>query len=208
MNQEAVYQTLLRTTQDAYAGNAEMTGFTPFPDDILRQAVTPFHSTCCDVFCEDKKLVSQKYPALQDAIRAASDAVHWRQTYKDTDIGDDFMDQFACYCIIGENAPFISAVIRLFMVYMPPHFFYPWHHHPAEEMYMVLSGNGVFKRKDCPDERLTEGETSFHQSNQPHAMETLDDPVLCLVAWRDDFETPPVLTPPSDMSRGCHDTRH
>ena len=200
MNQEAVYQTLLRTTQDAYAGNAEMTGFTPFPDDIVRQAVTPFHSTCCDVFCEDKKLVSQKYPALQDAIRAASDAVHWRQTYKDTDIGDDFMDQFACYCIIGENAPFMSAAIRLFMVYMPPHFYYPWHHHPAEEMYVVVSGTGVFKRKDCPDERLTEGEISFHQSNQPHAMETLDDPVLCLVAWRDDFETQPVLTPPSGMS--------
>ena len=200
MNQEAVYQTLLRTTQDAYAGNAEMTGFTPFPDDIVRQAVTPFHSTCCDVFCEDKKLVSQKYPALQDAIRAASDAVHWRQTYKDTDIGDDFMGQFACYCIIGENAPFMSAAIRLFMVYMPPHFYYPWHHHPAEEMYVVVSGTGVFKRKDCPDERLTEGEISFHQSNQPHAMETLDDPVLCLVAWRNDFETPPVLTPPTDMS--------
>jgi hypothetical protein len=122
------------------------------------------------------------------------------ETYKDTDIGDDFMDQFACYCIIGENAPFMSAAIRLFMVYMPPHFYYPWHHHPAEEMYLVVSGNGVFKRKGCPDERLTEGETSFHQSNQPHAMETLDDPVLCLVAWRDDFETPPVLTPPSDMS--------
>ena len=200
MNQEAVYQTLLRTTQDAYADNAEMTGFTPFPDDIVRQAVTPFHSTCCDVFCEDKKLVSQKYPALQDALRAASDAVHWRQTYKDTDIGDDFMGQFACYCIIGENAPFMSAAIRLFMVYMPPHFYYPWHHHPAEEMYVVVSGTGVFKRKDCPDERLTEGEISFHQSNQPHAMETLDDPVLCLVAWRDDFETQPVLTPPSGMS--------
>jgi len=50
------------------------------------------------------------------------------------------------------------------------------------------------------DKALTEDDTSFHQSNQPHAMETLDDPVLCLVAWRDDFETPPVLTPPSDMS--------
>ena len=199
MDQEAVYQNLLRTTQDAYAGNAEMRGFTPFPDDIVHQAVTPFHNPCCGVFCEDKELVSQKYPALQDAIRAASDAVHWRETYKDTNIGDDFMDRFACYCIIGDNAPFMSAAIRLFIVYMPPHFYYPWHHHPAEEMYMVVSGNGVFKRKDCPDERLTEGETSFHQSNQPHAMETLDDPVLCLVAWRDDFETPPVLTPPSDM---------
>jgi hypothetical protein len=83
MNQEAVYQTLLRTTQDAYAGNAEMTGFTPFPDDIVRQAVTPFHSTCCDVFCEDKKLVSQKYPALQDAIRAArSEGVERAHSYR------------------------------------------------------------------------------------------------------------------------------
>jgi len=69
MNQEAVYQTLLRTTQDAYAGNAEMTGFTPFPDDIVRQAVTPFHSTCCDVFCEDKKLVSQKGVVRQSLTR-------------------------------------------------------------------------------------------------------------------------------------------
>ena len=51
MNQEAVYQTLLRTTQDAYAGNAEMTGFTPFPDDIVRQAVTPFHS--CLLYTSD-----------------------------------------------------------------------------------------------------------------------------------------------------------
>ena len=200
MDQEAVYQSLLRTTQTAYAENAEMTGFTPFPDDIGRQAVTPFHSTCCDVFCEDKKLVSQRYAVLQDAIRAASNAVHWRETYKDTEIGADFMDRFACYCIIGENAPFMSAAIRLFMVYMPYHFYYPWHQHPAEEMYMVVSGNGVFKRKGCPDERLTEGSTSFHESNQPHALETLDDPVLCLVAWRDDFEMPPVLTPPSEMS--------
>jgi len=200
MDQEAVYQSLLRTTQTACAENAEMTGFTPFPDDIGRQAVTPFHSTCCDVFCEDKKLVSQRYAVPQDAIRAASNAVHWRETYKDTEIGADFMDRFACYCIIGENAPFMSAAIRLFMVYMPCHFYYPWHQHPAEEMYMVVSGNGVFKRKGCPDERLTEGCTSFHESNQPHALETLDDPVLCLVAWRDDFEMPPVLTPPSEMS--------
>lgn len=199
MNQDAVYHTLLRTAQDAYAANAAMTGFVPFPEDVTPKAVTPYHSKCCDVFCEDQALVSQKYPALQEAIRAASDAVHWRETYKDTDIGDAFMDRFACYCIIGENAPFMSDAIRLFMVYMPPHFYYPWHHHPAEEMYMVVSGNGVFKRKGCPDETLTEGETSFHKSNQPHALETLDEPVLCLVVWRDDFETPPVLTPPSEM---------
>jgi len=200
MNQETVYQFLLRTSQEAYVGHAAMTDFAPFPDDVARQTVTPYHSKCCDGFCQDQALVSQNYPALQQALRAASDAVHWRETYKETDIGDDFMDRFACYCIIGENAPFMSAAIRLFMVYMPSHFYYPWHHHPAEEMYMVVSGNGVFKRKGQPDERLGEGDTSFHASNQPHALETLEDPVLCLVAWRADFETPPVMTKPSSLS--------
>ncbi|MFK7838529.1 MAG: dimethylsulfonioproprionate lyase family protein [Sulfitobacter sp.] len=150
--------------------------------------------------------MSQKYAPLQDAIRAASGAVHWRETYKDTDIGRDFIDRFACYCIIGENAPYWSEAIRLFMVYMPPRLYYPWHHHPAEEIYMVVSGNAVFSRKGYPDETLFDGDTSFHASNQPHAMETLDDPVLCLVAWRDDFETPPVLTKSCDTGQDDHDT--
>lgn len=171
-----------------------MMAFTPFPNDIERQAVSPFHCNCSDVFCNDTQLVSNNYAMLQDALRDARDAVHWRETYKNTDIGDEFMDQFGCYCIIGENAPFMSNRIRLFMVYMPSGLYYPWHNHPAEEIYMVVSGRAVFKRKGCPDRTLCEGETSFHPSNQPHAMETLKEPVLCLVAWRDSFQTPPVLT--------------
>jgi hypothetical protein len=44
MEPEAVYQNLLRATQDAYAGNATMVAFAPFLDDIVRQAVAPYHS--------------------------------------------------------------------------------------------------------------------------------------------------------------------
>lgn len=194
MTQDHLFQNLLRTAQDAFCENPKMLSFTSFPSDIERQAVTPSYQNCSDVFRRDTQLVSHKYTALQDAIRDASEAVHWRETYKDTDIGVEFMDQFGCYCIIGENAPFMSNSIRLFMVYMPLGLYYPWHNHPAEEIYMVVSGSAVFKRKGCPDETLTEGETSFHASNQPHAMETLKEPVLCLVAWRDNFLTPPVLT--------------
>ena len=200
MNKDIIFQSLLQSMKIAYSMNSEMVKFAPFPNDIICQDVVPHHCKCSNYLQADRRLISKNYPKLQNAIITASEFVYWRETYKDTDIGDDFMDQFACYCIIGDNAPFMSAAIRLFMVYMPPHFYYPWHNHPAEEMYLVVSGNGVFKRKGCPDERLAEGDTSFHQSNQPHAMETLDDPVLCLVAWRDDFETQPVLTPPSGMS--------
>ena len=103
------------------------------------------------------------------------------------------MDQFGCYCIIGENGPFTSDALRLYMVYMSAHLYCPWHH-PAEKTYMVVSRRAVFRRHCQPDETLVEGQKSFHNCNLPHAMETLTEPVLCLVAWRNEFQTPPVLT--------------
>ena len=200
MNQDAIFQTLLRTMQSAYSTNTEMMGFAPFPNDIIRQDVIPYHCNCSAYFQSDIRLISKNYSELQNAISTASKLVHWRETYKGSDIGNYFMDRFGCYCILGENAPFSSDVLRLFMVYMPSGLYYPWHHHPAEEMYMVVSGGAIFKQSDCPDKLLSEGEVAFHASNQPHAMETTEDPVLCLVAWRDNFQTPPVLTPNTKFS--------
>ena len=200
MNQDAIFQTLLRTMQSAYSTNTEMMGFAPFPNDIIRQDVIPYHCDCSAYFQSDIRLISKNYSELQNAISTASKLVHWRETYKGSDIGNYFMDRFGCYCILGENAPFSSDVLRLFMVYMPSGLYYPWHHHPAEEMYMVVSGGAIFKQSDCPDKLLSEGEVAFHASNQPHAMETTEDPVLCLVAWRDNFQTPPVLTPNTKFS--------
>lgn len=194
MKRDDIYRALLRTSQDAYTASSAMMAFKSFPTDIERQPITPYHCPCSDRFRDDQALISTKYSELQGAIRAAGEIAHWRATYKDTDIGAEFMNQFGCYCIIGENGPFSSDAIRLYMVYMPARFDYPWHHHPAEEMYMVVSGSAVFKRMDQPNEILAEGGTSFHKSNQPHAMETLSEPVLCLVAWRNEFETRPVLT--------------
>jgi quercetin dioxygenase-like cupin family protein len=200
MNQDAIFQTLLRTMQSAYSTNTEMMGFAPFPNDIIRQDVIPYHCNCSAYFQSDIRLISKNYSELQNAISTASKLVHWRETYKGSDIGNYFMDRFGCYCILGENPPFSSDVLRLFMVYMPSGLYYPWHHHPAEEMYMVVSGGAIFKQSDCPDKLLSEGEVAFHASNQPHAMETTEDPVLCLVAWRDNFQTPPVLTPNTKFS--------
>lgn len=192
MAPEHIFQSLIRETQKAYSAHPALTDFLAYPKDVIRQDVAPFHANCCDVFCKDAELHSANYGSLQRAIRAASEWAHWRETYKGTKIDAAFMEKFACYCIIGDNAPFSSDTLRLFMVYMPAGLFYPWHHHPAEEMYLVVSGNAVFMREDCQDERLTEGQTSYHASNQSHAMKTTDDSVLCLVAWRNHFGTRPV----------------
>ncbi len=194
MIQRRLAQDLLHSAEKAYRAHPAMMEFAPFASDIAPQIHRPFHCSCSEVFRNDRALSSRTYARLTNAIRDFGPFAHWRETYKDTDIGAQFMELFACFCIIGENAPFISNEIRLFMVYMPPRLYYPWHHHPAEEVYLVIAGEAVFRRVGSPDETLGEGDTSYHESNQPHAMETFDQPVLCLVAWHDNFDTPPVLT--------------
>lgn len=193
MTDEDLYQSLHRELKDVYESDTALMEFLPFPDDVTSQKVMPLQFPCSRLFYNENQLVSKKFNGLQAAIHAATKSVHWRQTYKDTDIGDDFMDRFGCYSIIGDEAPFKSDLIRLFMVYMPAGLYYPWHQHPAEEIYFVVSGSAVFSRSGHPDKVLTEGQTAFHSSNQPHAMETQSEPILCLVVWRNHFETPPVL---------------
>ena len=55
-----------------------------------------------------------------------------------------FADTFGCYAILRDAAPFQSSKLRIWMTYMPPNLCYPWHHHPAEEMYFVVSDTAVF----------------------------------------------------------------
>jgi quercetin dioxygenase-like cupin family protein len=195
MDDAQTYQHLLDQMRTVYTAHPETSAFASFPQDVVRQTVTPFHAPCAEVFAQDTTLTSTDYPMLQNAIVAAGPIAQWRETYKGTDIGDTFMRQFGCYCIIGEGGPYQSQSFRAYMVYMPPGLFYPRHHHPAEEMYFVVSGSAKFQREGSADEVLIEGQTAFHASNQPHAMETLNEAVLCLVFWRNRFETPPVLTP-------------
>lgn len=194
MEREAVFGTLLTETRAAYRAHPDLMGFAPFPDDVTPQPLQSYHCPCADWLATERGFKPNQYDALQDAIIAASPIARWRETYKGTNIGQDFMDRFGCYSIIGEGGPFRSERLWLWIVYMPPGLDYPWHDHPAEEIYLVVAGSAVFRKAGVEDQILHPGDTTFHVGSQPHAMETLDQPVLCLVAWRGGFETPPKLT--------------
>ncbi len=191
----ALFDTLLAATREAYLGHPETRAFAPFPADVTPQEVAPFSCPPAALLRAEAGFFTDRYAALQQAIVAAGDIAQWRETYKDTDIGQDFMDRFGCYTIIGPGGPFTSNGLRAWVVYMPPGLHYPWHHHPAEELYLVLSGSALFLKRGHPEVILNPGDTAFHASNQPHAMETGAYPVLCLVVWRDGFDAGPVLTP-------------
>lgn len=190
----AVWDSVLQAAGKVHRSCAALSAFCEFPDDIEPQEVAPFHIPAAHLMAAEQGLFSDRYSALRDAFIAAGPLAKWRETYKGTDIGQDFMDRFACYCLIGVGGAFTSQKMCAWVVYMPPYLHYPWHHHPGEEMYLTLAGEAEFMRKGALDETLRAGDTSQHASNQPHAMETHAHPVMAYVVWRNGFETPPVLT--------------
>jgi mannose-6-phosphate isomerase-like protein (cupin superfamily) len=192
----ALFDRLLAEARAAHAAYPALAGFARFPDDLRPQKVIPHHIRPSALMQADTGLFTSRLAPLRDALIAAAPHAQWRETYKHTDIGQDFLDRFGCYCLIGKGGAFDSRKMWSYVVYMPAGLHYRWHHHPAEELYMVIAGEAEFLREGEAPEFLREGGTSFHASNQPHAMQTHDHPVMALVLWRGGFETAPVLTPP------------
>lgn len=188
-----VWDRLLDEARKMHESDPVMREFCAFPNDITAQEVPQFHIPPCDLMLAETGYKDAETPIRRAFVEAAPVA-KWRETYKDTDIGDDFMSRFGCFCLIGEGGAFRSDYMMAWVVYMPPHLHYPWHHHPAEEIYRIIGGEARFFREGQETEWLRAGDCCEHASNQPHAMETEDSPVMAYVAWRNGFETPPVLT--------------
>ncbi len=195
-----VWDTLLNEVRSVHNTNAVLSEFCAFPDDTHRKTVTPHNVPAADLFAGETGFETAVHEGLHRALLSAGPYARWRETYKDTNIGQDFMDRFGCYCLIGEGGAFDSDHIRAWMTYMPPNLHYTWHHHEAEEAYLVVAGNARFFRHGEADVTLTAGQTMLHHSNQPHAMETGDDPVLCYVIWRNGFGQIPILTSADDLA--------
>ena len=170
-------------------------GFCSFPTDIVAQNVRAFHVPAADLLLTETGLCSESYAGFCDAVVAGARLARWRETYKHTGIGDDFLTRFGCYeAIGGPDAPFASQTMRSFIVYMPPWLHYPWHHHPAEEVYLVIAGEAEFMLARHEPRILRPGECALHPSMQPHATATREHPLLAYVVWRGDLDVAPVLT--------------
>lgn len=186
--------TILDNIRAMHEANEPLSAFCQFPDDVIPQPVTARHMGAKDYFSREKGLFGDAYSNIITMLQELGAKAYWRDTYAGTQISDRFMDQFGCYSLIGKNGFFHSTTMNAWMVYMPAGLYYPWHHHPAEEMYLCLAGEAVFKKQGSEDVTLGQGGIALHQSNQPHALETQKHPVLCYVVWRNELNTPPILT--------------
>jgi len=191
---KTIWNTLLAEARAAHDALPALQDFCDFPSDLAEQDVTPYHVPASDLMTSDQGLFSDRFPGFRDALIAAAPFAQWRETYKGTNIGADFLDRFGCYEFLGVDAPFATSDMRGFVVYHPPGLHYPWHHHPAEELYVVIAGEAEFSMEGAEARTLRAGETAFHTSNVPHALTTYDHPVMAYVLWRGDLKTKPVFT--------------
>ena len=193
------WQTVLDEARAAHARVPELQGFCDFPDPLIRQEVATHHDPLCDQMQVDNRLTSGGFETFRDALIAAGPLAQWRETYRDTPIGDVLHSHFGTYEFLGRDAPFGTDQMRGFVIYQTPGYHYPMHHHPAEEIYLVLAGEAEFHVEGQASGILRPGDTAFHATNQPHALTTHDTPVMAYVLWRGDLITRPVFSYPETL---------
>lgn len=194
-----VWADLLSEARSLHMSVPELSGFCPFPDITYAEGFDANLDPLCDTLCSDETL-SGPYTAFQSACIKAAPHAMWRDTYRDTPVGDVLHAHFGTFEILGRDTPLNADHMRGFLIYQTPGYHYPLHHHPAEEIYLVLAGEAEFSLEGQKPKRLGPGQTAFHPSNAPHALTTTDRSVLAYVLWRGDITTKPVFTYPEQLT--------
>ncbi|MFK7752235.1 MAG: hypothetical protein AB8B51_06760 [Sedimentitalea sp.] len=135
----ASFDHLLDQARALHATHAGVADFCDLLSDLTPQPIAPYRIGAVELQRRETMLIGDDHADLCAAFVAANPDAHWRETDNATDIGDDFLSRFGCYCLIGQ--------------------------------------------------------VSFHASTWPHAMQTLDHPVMAYVIWRNTLGICPVQSP-------------
>lgn len=120
---------------------------------------------------------------LAQALVECAALLDWKQMYTSEEFGAYFTDNYAHIELIGPNGHFKSDQIAAGLVLYGPGIDYPDHWHLAEEIYIPLTGNGLWSRDGGEFTARAAGELIFHASNMRHATRIDDTPLLALWIW-------------------------
>lgn len=121
---------------------------------------------------------------LAMAVCRAAPSLAWRQTYTAKDLDRAFLDNYGWSEIVGAVGALQSEQIAFGFLILGPSTHYPRHRHPAEEIYVPLSGTAAWQQGDAMWREQPPGTPIHHRSEEPHAMRTGADPLLALYVWR------------------------
>lgn len=130
-------------------------------------------------------LASKHTKPVVEAIISTAPLLCWQQSYSAEDGFDRaYLDNYGWFNLVAPQAVFESDIIRVSVGYWGEGLLYREHWHEPEEFYVVLAGGGRFSSKAKPSRWCTAGDVVHYLSNQKHAIEMTNGPLLAAAFWR------------------------
>ncbi len=126
---------------------------------------------------------------LATALAALEPSLRWRQNpnYTTATIGDAFLQRYGYVELAGRNCPWASETLAVGFLLLGPGAHYPVHHHPAREVYHVISGTADWWRADRDWTPELPGAAIHHAPHVKHATRAGSSPLLALYCWMGDI---------------------
>jgi len=186
------WEHILEIARGVHSETPALSTFAPWPTDmtIAPQAVPQGQP---EAAINAVKAYGASHPLIK-AVQDHADDLVWKQSYRDDDLGRDFMDHYCYIELFGPDGMFISHQCRGFIGYWGAGLIYPMHQHAAEEIYLVLEGSVTFEGQDHAPILYRKGQTRHHSAYEPHAMRIGGKGFMTFALWRGkDMAQPPKL---------------
>lgn len=169
----------------AGVGNERLRGFLNDIDWAMKpRDLAPSVLTCLAHLARIEHGATGEARPVARLLQVHGRALHWGQTYKPSDFGQRFIDNYGWLEVFGTRGHFVNERVAAGFLILGPDIVYPDHHHEAEEIYIPLSGTALWRKGDGGLEPRRPGEVIHHPSNVNHAMRTGETPLLALYLWR------------------------
>lgn len=145
-------------------GRARTVAFTPHPASL------PVCRFLVDALENGRKSTAGR---IAERLLPLADKLDWVQNpnYTRKSMGDQFLDNCGYTEIIGSRGLLPDETLALGFLLLGPQVRYPPHHHPATEIYHVISGAGNWWQEDQVVQVRPPGSFVYHAPNMSHAME-------------------------------------
>lgn len=121
---------------------------------------------------------------LVSLLQKRAAGLNWRQSYTVEDFGAGFLAAYGWTEMIGMRVPIQNPNLACGFLVLGPQVEYPDHSHDAEEIYVVLAGEGEFTKGQEGWVSKKSGDIIHHTSGLPHSVRTGKHAVLILYLWR------------------------
>ena len=134
--------------------------------------------------------------AIADQFERWETGARWRQNpnYTVDTMGPNFMANYGYAELVGHDRPWESAAIAVGFLLLGPGAHYSMHHHPAAEVYHVVSGVAEWRQGSGAPATKPVGAAIYHAPKVKHETRVLGEPCLALYCWTGDIRIPARLS--------------